>query len=292
MFADLYTQFVEPHLTTSRDNWDNLSHGQEYSQKIQDEAMLARKKVQEAEERKKKLEEEKKQKEAAAKKKIEDDKRKLESERLAKQKKQAKEKEMAAMGGKGNGTALPTGPKKGTNAVGGGSKPGGTAGTDEISKAIAAEKAKLALEDAEAEEDTDVEAKRLVRRDMKREMTIEDEAKRSENNAPAEMPASDSLEKRAEKDKEPVDRTTKYTESEKHAHVSFEKCGQVCDEDEDCFQWVFYEKTCKLGKSFRLGKYMPPKEGGEVVWKSGWNVDRIRKWTEDNACDDPEWPDL
>lgn len=91
---------------------------------------------------------------------------------------------------------------------------------------------------------------------------------------------------------EPVDRTTEYTETQQHAHESFENCGKACEENPDCFQWVFYEKTCKLGASFRLGKYVAPKEDGEVVWKSGWNMERIRQWTDTNACQEPAWPDI
>jgi hypothetical protein len=129
---------------------------------------------------------------------------------------------------------------------------------DDITRAIEAQKASLNLEGS----------KKLVKRPEKRE----------------------EKEKRVEE--EPQDRTTKYTDLEKHAHESFENCGKVCEADEQCFQWVFYEKTCKLGMSFRLGKYMAPKENGEVVWKSGWKVERIREWTEKNACQEPLWPTI
>lgn len=81
-------------------------------------------------------------------------------------------------------------------------------------------------------------------------------------------------------------------DAQSHAHESFEKCGKLCQESPDCFQWVYYFKTCKLGMSFRLGKYMEPSDDGKVLWKSGWLVSRVRKWTVENACTKPAWLDL
>jgi hypothetical protein len=88
------------------------------------------------------------------------------------------------------------------------------------------------------------------------------------------------------------DGISKMRDLEKVAWQSFENCQKMCLERLDCFQYVVYEKTCKLGLSFRLGKHVAPDSDGKVVWKSGWMVDRIRKWTEVNACHGPEWPDI
>lgn len=83
----------------------------------------------------------------------------------------------------------------------------------------------------------------------------------------------------------------KLTEIEKVAHVSFENCAKACDATPECFQYVHHEKECKLGHSFRLGKYSSPGRGDRILWRSGWNVTRIRKWTEENLCEGPQWPD-
>jgi hypothetical protein len=88
------------------------------------------------------------------------------------------------------------------------------------------------------------------------------------------------------------DESSPPTDAEKVAWKSFENCGKVCKEREDCFQYVFYGKMCKLGLSFRLGKHVSPSLDRKLVYKSGWMVDRIRKWTEANACKGPEWPDI
>lgn len=79
------------------------------------------------------------------------------------------------------------------------------------------------------------------------------------------------------------------TEIQKHAHESFENCGKACKEEGACFQWVFSSKTCKLGMTFRLGRYMKPSDDNKVVWKSGWMMERVKKWTEEHKCTKPEW---
>jgi len=88
------------------------------------------------------------------------------------------------------------------------------------------------------------------------------------------------------------DDNSKMRDLEKAAWKSFEDCQNICLERPDCFQFVLYQKSCKLGLSFRLGKYVAPDFEGRVMSKSGWMVDRIRKWTEVNACHGPEWPDI
>jgi len=78
---------------------------------------------------------------------------------------------------------------------------------------------------------------------------------------------------------------------------SLSLCRAECERDASCFQYVYIEqpnspKQCKLGKSFRLGKYLPPGKDGHVIWTSGWMVERIRKWTKEHACKGIEWPDI
>ncbi len=252
-------------MTSSRDNWDNLSHGREYSQKIQDEAALYKKKTSESEARKKQEIQAKKKAEAEKIKKEEEArKQKLEPEREKQRKpsegqKKLKNQESPSKSARRKPTVTPAAKEvEKESATKSKSASEAEIGSvdlmdiDDISKAIEAQKASLNLEGS----------RKLVKR----------------------------LEKREEE--EPQDRTTKYTDLEKHAHESFENCGKVCEADKQCFQWVFYEKTCKLGMSFRLGKYMAPNENGEVVWKSGWKVERIREWTEKNACKEPLWPTI
>ncbi|RDW82714.1 hypothetical protein BP6252_03826 [Coleophoma cylindrospora] len=79
------------------------------------------------------------------------------------------------------------------------------------------------------------------------------------------------------------------SESEKVAHESFANCRKVCAEKQECFQFVWWKDTCKLGLSFRLGKYQEADRLGEGTVSSGWMVQRIRDWTAENACTAPRW---
>jgi hypothetical protein len=99
-------------------------------------------------------------------------------------------------------------------------------------------------------------------------------------------------EKKIQRRSDDQDSNPRLKEAQKVAWESFEHCRRVCEENKDCFQFVYYDKTCKIGFSFRLGKYVAPSDDGKTVWKSGWMVSRIRQWTKDNACHGPEWPNI
>lgn len=80
--------------------------------------------------------------------------------------------------------------------------------------------------------------------------------------------------------------------AEESAWESVQQCRELCQMRQDCFQYIYYDKTCKLGRSFRLGKHASPSADGNIVYTSGWMVDRIHKWTEANVCTKPEWPEI
>lgn len=84
-------------------------------------------------------------------------------------------------------------------------------------------------------------------------------------------------------------RRDKLSDVEKEAYKSFENCGEACKENSECFQWVWYDMTCRLQTSFRLGNYQAPSEDGKVVYKSGWMVDKINEWTAENTCKEARW---
>lgn len=77
------------------------------------------------------------------------------------------------------------------------------------------------------------------------------------------------------------------TPIEKEAHASFENCGKACEEQERCFQYVYSEGVCGFSYSYRLG-YKRPREGN-VSFKSGFVLDKIKKYGEANRCNKPEW---
>ena len=83
------------------------------------------------------------------------------------------------------------------------------------------------------------------------------------------------------------------SDAERNAHLSFEKCAQACEKNDQCFQYVYFDEVCKLGLSFRLGQYVAPKgPKGNIVYKSGWMLTRIREWQKANSCKEPQWPEL
>ena len=79
-----------------------------------------------------------------------------------------------------------------------------------------------------------------------------------------------------------------FTEVEKSAYTSFEACGQACEYDPSCYQYLYHDQTCGLSRSFRLGLAKPPDDAGER-YMSGFNLERINAFTEKNSCLEPEW---
>lgn len=37
---------------------------------------------------------------------------------------------------------------------------------------------------------------------------------------------------------------------------------------------------------------MKPSDDNKVVWKSGWMMKRVKKWTDEHVCIKPEWLNL
>lgn len=71
-------------------------------------------------------------------------------------------------------------------------------------------------------------------------------------------------------------------------YKSFNACKKACKEDPACFMWNHHGETCALGRPWKLGEKRLPKDG--VIWRSGWNMERINKWIEDNGpCKEPLW---
>jgi hypothetical protein len=225
VFAELYHHFVEPHLTESREDWDNLSHGPTYTE--QTAAEIEQKASKEAEERRAKKA---KEGEESATVVEENEKDNVDS-----QEEKPEEKEKAKEENKDG--RPPTGEQKQDKADG----PSKVEGKDQE--------------------------------------PLRDNTKNTEK-------------KLAARSEEKEDKHPKLEAAEKAAWESFEDCHKVCQEREDCFQYVYYDKMCRLGLSFRLGKHVSPSDDGKIVYTSGWMVDRIRQWTEDNACKGPEWPDI
>lgn len=83
------------------------------------------------------------------------------------------------------------------------------------------------------------------------------------------------------------------SETEKIAHASWESCRAACLEHEECYQFNWHNQCCAMHRSFKLGKPMKKELDENMRTISGWNVDKITKWIEEQGqCDDRvEWPD-
>lgn len=91
--------------------------------------------------------------------------------------------------------------------------------------------------------------------------------------------------------------------------LSFEHCRQTCEGRKDCFQFAFHNSTCQLSQAFHLGEPRYPKKEKytqlytdaqgmglereverEIKYESGWMVERIRAWVENEGrCMLPSW---
>ncbi|XDG03594.1 hypothetical protein ABKA04_003209 [Annulohypoxylon sp. FPYF3050] len=80
---------------------------------------------------------------------------------------------------------------------------------------------------------------------------------------------------------------------EMNAYKSFEDCGKLCKSVNNCFQFTYHAGACIYSRSFKLGKPTMKTDKEEDRWISGWEVERIQKWVEEQGqCGDPVWPDL
>ncbi|PQE30834.1 glycosyltransferase family 31 protein [Rutstroemia sp. NJR-2017a WRK4] len=279
-FSELFFHFVEPHITASRDNWDNISDGPTYQEppELREAAMEKEKEERLAAE--KKAEEEKK----AEAKKVEDKK-------AAEQKTPEEKKSSGAKSGKETTESKketptkqidkkpPTNPKKEETAA--------HVSSDDSSK-----------DEAKAE-DTKDRAPHLKPLHMKIDPN-RNPADDNDDKSPADEKFKDDKPKSAPSRVQAKPKVNKHTKRdnakrenmsdiEKEAYKSFENCGEACKENPDCFQWVWYDKTCRLQTSFRLGAFKAPSDDGKVVYKSGWMVDKINEWTAENTCKEPQW---
>lgn len=78
---------------------------------------------------------------------------------------------------------------------------------------------------------------------------------------------------------------------------SFEQCSQACDQDDSCFQWRWAgadDQKCTLLGSIQHGKErgvettQKDKDIG-VIYKAGWNKNRIREWIDSKECNQIAW---
>ncbi|KAI0598687.1 hypothetical protein F4775DRAFT_553898 [Biscogniauxia sp. FL1348] len=65
---------------------------------------------------------------------------------------------------------------------------------------------------------------------------------------------------------------------EANAHKSFEHCQKMCDEVNDCLQFSYHDGICSYHRGISLGKPTKRSDKESERWTSGWAVDKIDAW--------------
>lgn len=80
---------------------------------------------------------------------------------------------------------------------------------------------------------------------------------------------------------------------EKEAHLSFEHCRKACESVDECFQFRWADDCCGFSKAFMLGKPVKKASDESKRSMSGWAVEKIHKWIEEQGeCKKIQWPGL
>lgn len=97
-------------------------------------------------------------------------------------------------------------------------------------------------------------------------------------------------------DKWMLDRMKKakdYNQFEKKAHKSFDDCAAACKSLSDCFQFLYKDGQCSIGKSFRLGQPVKKEKDQKKRPFSGWDVDHIQNFIKKQGdCKKIHWPNV
>ncbi|KAI1632749.1 hypothetical protein F4809DRAFT_68171 [Biscogniauxia mediterranea] len=79
---------------------------------------------------------------------------------------------------------------------------------------------------------------------------------------------------------------------EKDAHKSFKHCQKMCDEVNDCLQFSYHDGICAYNRGISLGNPTRKADKGSERWMSGWAVDKIDAWIQQQGQCEEEiiWP--
>jgi hypothetical protein len=81
------------------------------------------------------------------------------------------------------------------------------------------------------------------------------------------------------------------SDEEKSAHLSFNDCRLACETLKDCFQYRYQNGICGTSYAFKLGKPVKKEKEDKDRWFSGWDVDKINNFIEEQGeCGKVRWP--
>ncbi|KAJ0326648.1 hypothetical protein COL5a_006836 [Colletotrichum fioriniae] len=83
------------------------------------------------------------------------------------------------------------------------------------------------------------------------------------------------------------------TEEEKVAHLSFGNCRKACEADRSCFSFQYKDGVCGFSWAWKLGHPVKRESTDEKRTMSGWAVEKINAWIEQQGeCGPVKWPDV
>ncbi|KAL4879618.1 peptidase S8/S53 domain-containing protein [Aspergillus karnatakaensis] len=78
----------------------------------------------------------------------------------------------------------------------------------------------------------------------------------------------------------------------REAHSSLDACKEACHDHDDCLQYTYRPKKCRLVRVIRLGVAAePPQDSPDERSVAGWDVDKIREFKKDHGCETIDWPE-
>ncbi|OHF00075.1 hypothetical protein CORC01_04721 [Colletotrichum orchidophilum] len=83
------------------------------------------------------------------------------------------------------------------------------------------------------------------------------------------------------------------TNEEKVAHLSFGHCRKACETDKSCFSFQYKDGVCGFSWAWKLGHPVKRESTDEKRTMSGWAVEKINTWIEQQGeCGPVKWPDV
>ncbi|KAL9104070.1 MAG: hypothetical protein Q9187_008945 [Circinaria calcarea] len=78
------------------------------------------------------------------------------------------------------------------------------------------------------------------------------------------------------------------TDIQRSSPDSPESCKTACDADKDCYQWMHMDRSCGIGRSFKMGGSKNMEQGRKYV--SGWKFGKIEAFEKEmGGCSKVDW---
>ncbi|KAI9812717.1 MAG: hypothetical protein M1827_004473 [Pycnora praestabilis] len=76
-------------------------------------------------------------------------------------------------------------------------------------------------------------------------------------------------------------------ELDKNAFTSYENCSAACHAKDECYQWMYQDRTCHMGTKITLGGRKVSEGTNQYI--SGWNMEKISQFRQNLEPCKPNW---